>query len=105
MSIEKLSLTAIVGATSYVNCTEQELQAKGIEQPLIDAAKAEAKQAEINAIASDYITNQYPEWKQLNVLRSGTADEKEAMSNFIDSVRDWSNSDDPQLDELHEIQA
>lgn len=42
-------------------------------------------------IASREIRSKYPEWKQINIIRSGDKNEIRRMGEFIDSVRDWSN--------------
>lgn len=102
---QSVLLTVVVAGTTYTNFTEQALFEAGVEQSVINETKVAKQQADINETANKYIVSIYPEWKQLNILRAGTTDEKEAMSNFIDSVRDWSNSANPQLDELHEILA
>ena len=47
--------------------------------------------AEINDFAQKQIYKYYPAWKQSNILRDGTAEQKNEMGLFIDAVRDWSN--------------
>ena len=47
--------------------------------------------AEINDFAQKQIYKYYPDWKQSNTLRDGTAEQKNKMGLFIDAVRDWSN--------------
>lgn len=47
--------------------------------------------------ANEYIISEYPLWKQLNILRKGTQEEKELMSTFIEKVKAWSNREAPQL--------
>lgn len=42
-------------------------------------------------VASKEIRSKYPEWKQINIIRSGDQNEIRRMGEFIDSVRDWSN--------------
>lgn len=48
------------------------------------------------ALAYKKITEFYPEWKQLNIIQTG-GEELTKMNTFIQSVRDWSNtnSNDP----------
>ena len=48
---------------------------------------------DLRHIAGEHIRRYYPEFKQLNIMRSGTAAEQEKMTTFIDAVRAWSNSD------------
>jgi hypothetical protein len=43
------------------------------------------------AIASRQILKFYPEWKQLNILRTGSTEEQNIMATFIDACRAWSN--------------
>ena len=35
----------------------------------------------------------YPEWKQLNIIASGDAEEISKMRAFITTCRDWSNAE------------
>lgn len=54
----------------------------------------ELKQEKIQELrkkANDYILNQYPYYKQLNIIREGIVEEKNKMSSFIDGVRDKVN--------------
>jgi hypothetical protein len=51
--------------------------------------------AEINDFAQKQIHKYYPAWKQSNILRDGTAEQKNEMGVFIDSVRNWSNQSTP----------
>lgn len=51
----------------------------------------EVTDADRRAIASRQITTYYPEWRQMNVIRSGSPAEQTAMSTFIDACRAWSN--------------
>lgn len=48
-------------------------------------------QEEINQFAQDHIYKYYPLWKQSNISREGTEEQKNTMSTFINAVRDWSN--------------
>jgi hypothetical protein len=50
---------------------------------------------DIRYIAGEYIRKYYPEYKQLNIMRSGTTQEQDKMTTFIDAVRAWSNSESP----------
>lgn len=50
------------------------------------------KITEINKLeAEKKITEKYPIYKQLNILRNGTIEEKTEMGNFIDDIRKKSN--------------
>jgi hypothetical protein len=42
-------------------------------------------------LAARQILKYYPEWRQLNIIRTGTEEEKTQMSEFIDACRAWSN--------------
>jgi tRNA(Ser,Leu) C12 N-acetylase TAN1 len=50
---------------------------------------------DIRYIAGEHIRRYYPEYKQLNVIRTGTEQEQAKMTVFIDAVRAWSNSENP----------
>lgn len=59
-------------------------------QKTLEELKQEKIQ-ELKANANDYILTQYPYYKQLNIIRIGTEEEKNNMSSFIDGVRDKVN--------------
>lgn len=59
---------------------------------------------EAAALAGDYIERDYPQHKQLNLLRAGTAEEIARMGAFIDAVRAWSNGPAPDPSALEAIQ-
>ena len=63
------------------NTPEPEFTEKEIEAQRIQAIKSKA---------SELITSKYPDYKQLNIMRTGGA-ELEAMSSYIDSIRKISN--------------
>ena len=42
-----------------------------------------------------HIDRYYPTYKQLNIMRTGSAEEVAKMGAFIDACRDWSNGDNP----------
>ncbi|WP_018691966.1 hypothetical protein [Algicola sagamiensis] len=94
----RYSLT--VGDQTYAGCTEQELQDYGCSTEQIK----EAKNNYYNVIAFDYITTYYEVWRQLTLGRVGTSAQKTKMYHFIDAVRDWSERDNPTLEQLHAIQ-
>lgn len=55
----------------------------------------EWEQSEINEFAQEHIFKYYPSWKQSNILRENDSQEVTKMGNFIDSVRTWSNGQNP----------
>jgi hypothetical protein len=88
--------TLIHNGKQYVNFTEAELLAvSGIGQVTIDNLKAAAALEIVNKKANKHIVAAYPEWKQLNLMRVGTVDEKNQMNVFIDAVRAWANGAEP----------
>jgi hypothetical protein len=81
---------------SLVNFTEAELLAvNGVDQVIIDNLKAAAALEIVNKKANKHIVAAYPEWKQLNLMRVGTVDEKNQMDSFIGAVQVWANSIEP----------
>ncbi|MBM2886805.1 hypothetical protein JFK97_20670 [Chromobacterium phragmitis] len=50
---------------------------------------------EAKVVCEEYILQTYPLWRQLNILREGSQDEKNKMSNFINACRSWSNGPSP----------
>jgi len=56
---------------------------------------AEWENSEINEFAQEHIFKYYPSWKQSNILREGDQTEITKMGTFIDSVRSWSNGENP----------
>ena len=68
--------------------TEHE-DAPVIERP-IEEIEAE-RVLQIKVKAAELINSKYPDYKQLNILRVGTAEELEAMSLYIDGIRAKSN--------------
>lgn len=59
-------------------------------QKTLEDLKKEKLQ-ELRKNANDYILSQYPYYKQLNIIRIGTEEEKNDMSSFIDGVRNKVN--------------
>lgn len=53
------------------------------------------EQVDINYFAGNKIRSVYPEYKQLNVLRSGDTTAISKMNTFIEAVRSWANSSNP----------
>jgi hypothetical protein len=70
----------------------------------LDRVQYEARPNEARRLCADHITNHYPDWKQLNILRAGTKAQKDQMTAFIDACRDWSNGDKPNPADLAAIQ-
>lgn len=90
----------------HINKTEAELLAvKGIGQATVDELKAKAALEQVNKAAFDCIDAVYPQWKQTNIMRIGTDEQKATMNTFIDAVRTWANSDNPQQADLDAIKA
>ena len=55
-------------------------------------------------LCAAHIEHNYPTYKQLNLLRSGTKAEKDKMDTFINACRDWSNGENPDPAALEAIQ-
>lgn len=68
---------------------------KGLESPATVRARE---------LCAQHIAKFYPEWKQLNLLRSSTKAQKEQMTAFIDACRAWSNAEKPNPVDLAAIQ-
>ena len=68
---------------------------KGLESPAVVRARD---------LCAQHIAKFYPEWKQLNLLRTGTKAQKDQMSAFIDACRAWSNAEKPNPADLAAIQ-
>lgn len=49
------------------------------------------------------ITEFYPEWKQLNILREGNERQISKMGRFIDACRDWSNKSNSKQAQLEKL--
>lgn len=54
--------------------------------------KSEERKLRRRDTASSEILSKYPEWKQINIIRSGDDEKIKIMGEFIDLVRDWSNT-------------
>jgi hypothetical protein len=59
---------------------------------------------EVNERCEKHIVSHYSMGKQLTLERTGTAEQKQQMYTFIDSCRDWANSEHPKVHELYDIQ-
>ncbi|MBS4097818.1 MAG: hypothetical protein KGZ83_13385 [Sulfuricella sp.] len=90
--------------SNYINVTEEHAQALGIPPEAIEAAKADERKAEIRRQCADKINSAYPVWKQINVMRIGTVEERDTMNAYIDACRAWSNGPTPLVAELQAIQ-
>jgi hypothetical protein len=53
--------------------------------------------AEISRAATDHIYKYYPIWKQFNIGNFGNQEEKTKLENFINRVRVWCDSENPQI--------
>jgi hypothetical protein len=60
-----------------------------------DNCSVEWELDDIRYISGEYIRRYYPEYKQLNIIRTGTEQEQTKMTTFIDAVREWSNGENP----------
>jgi hypothetical protein len=80
-----------------LRCTVYQKNEETNEYELVgkDICDIEWELDDIRYIAGEYIRKYYPEYKQLNIIRSGSAAEQTLMTNFIDSVRVWSNGESP----------
>ena len=76
------------------NTPEPEFTEKEIEAQRIQAIKSKA---------AELIRNKYPDYKQLNIIRIGGA-ELEAMSAYIDSIREISNKAEQDGIKVEDIQ-
>jgi hypothetical protein len=65
--------------------------------------KVEINDEQLRAAARQHITNAYPTWKQLNLLREGDQRKIEKMSRFIDAIRRWSNHPKADIADLKKI--
>lgn len=77
------------------NTPEPEFTEKEIEAQRIAAIKAKA---------AELISSKYPDYKQLNIIRIGGA-ELEAMSAYIDSIREISNKAEQDGTQVEDIQC
>ena len=77
------------GNTPEPEFTEDELEAQRIQA--------------IKSKAAELINSKYPDYKQLNIIRVGGA-ELEAMSAYIDSIREISNKAEQDGTKVEDIQ-
>ena len=76
------------------NTPEPEFTEKEIEAQRIQAIKQKA---------SELINSKYPDYKQLNIIRAGGT-ELEAMSAYIDSIREISNKAEQDGTKVEDVQ-
>ena len=76
------------------NTPEPEFTEDELEVQRVQASKSKA---------SELITSKYPDYKQLNIMRTGGA-ELEAMSAYIDSIREISNKAEQDGTQVEDIQ-
>ena len=70
---------------------KQWLEEGNIPEPEFTEKEIEAQRIQsIKSKASELISSKYPDYKQLNIMRTGSA-ELETMSAYIDSIRKISN--------------
>ena len=65
--------------------------------------KVEISEEQLRLAARKHITDVYPVWRQLNILREGDQKEIEKMGRFIDATRTWSNNLKAKIDDLQKI--
>ncbi|MEN3809804.1 hypothetical protein ABH309_06225 [Chromobacterium piscinae] len=75
-----------------------------MDNPISASAVAIMQEEYYRNLAKARIEAVYPLFRQLNILRAGSAAEKDRMSKYIDAIRSWSNSDNPAPTELEKIQ-
>lgn len=75
-----------------------------MDNPISASAAAIMQEEYYRNMAKARIEAVYPLFKQLNILRVGSADEKGKMGKYIDAIRSWSNSEQPDPAELEKIQ-
>ncbi len=82
------------------NITEHE------DAPIVERSLEEIEAQRIQAIkskASELINSKYPDYKQLNIMRTGGV-ELEAMSAYIDSIRKISNKAEQDGTKVEDVQ-
>ncbi len=77
------------GNTPEPEFTEEEIEAQRIQV--------------IKSKASELITSKYPDYKQLNIMRTGGT-ELETMSAYIDSIREISNKAEQDGTKVEDVQ-
>ena len=84
---------AQVGSGTFTPHDFTEYQVGQEPKELLEALAIDTEEQRVQAIkskASEMISSKYPDYKQLNIIRTGGA-ELEAMSAYIDSIRKISN--------------
>lgn len=83
---------------------KQWLSKGNIPEPEFTDAELDAKRIQaIKSKASELITSKYPDYKQLNIMRTGGA-ELETMSAYIDSIRKISNKAEQDITKVEDVQ-
>lgn len=81
-----------------------EIEAIQISNPIKNDIELELERVvNIKQKASELITSKYPDYKQLNIIRVGGA-ELEAMSAYIDSIREISNKAEQDGTKVEDVQ-
>lgn len=92
------------GGRAFCNFTRQAALEAGVPEEVIVSAEAAAHSDWARGACAAHIAKQYPAYKQLNIMRTGSAEEVGKMGAFIDACRAWSNGDNPDLAALEAIQ-
>ncbi len=98
---------AQVGSGTFAPHDFTEYQVGQEPKELLEALAIDTEAQRIQAIkqkASELISSKYPDYKQLNIIRIGGA-ELEAMSAYIDSIREISNKAEQDGTKVEDIQC
>lgn len=93
-----------IAGVTYWGATVEYVKSIGATDADILTAQRAPIVAAARRAAEDKIIEAYPVYRQLNILRAGTDEEKAAMSAFIDACRAWSNGEAPDPAALEAIQ-
>lgn len=97
---------AQVGSGIFVPEDFTEYEAGNEPEELLLALEVDIEIERIQAIkskAAELIRNKYPDYKQLNIIRVGGS-ELEAMSAYIDSIREISNKAEQDGTKVEDVQ-
>lgn len=93
-SVQRLSDGASIpfadGNIDYEEYKQWLLEGNTPEPEFTDAEIEAQRIQSIKSKAAELISSKYPDYKQLNIMRTGSA-ELETMSAYIDSIREISN--------------
>ena len=98
---------AQVGSGTFVPDDFTEYEIGNEPEELLLALEVDIEEQRVQAIkskASEMINSKYPNYKQLNIIRVGGA-ELEAMSAYIDSIREISNKAEQDGTKVEDIQC